>query len=208
MTPLLDFYNLMAYDYAGSWDKVAGHQANLFPSTSNPSSTPFSTVAALDHYIKMGGVPPSKMVLGMPLYGRAFANTDGPGTPFSGVGQGSWENGVWDYKALPKPDASEHVDSNAGASWSYSSADRTMVSYDNVAMAQMKASFVTQRQLGGGMWWESSGDKGGKTANASDGSLVGTFVDGVGGLSALDQTANAIDYPDSKYDNLRAGFPG
>ncbi|KAJ5601632.1 Endochitinase B [Penicillium lagena] len=208
MTPLLDFYNLMAYDYAGSWDTVAGHQANLFPSTANPSSTPFSTVAAVDHYINVGGVPPSKMVLGMPLYGRTFVNTDGPGTPFSGVGQGSWENGVWDYKALPKPSASEHVDSNSGASWSYSSADRTMVSYDNVAMAQTKASFVKQRQLGGGMWWESSGDKGGKTANASDGSLIGAFVDGVGGLSALEQTANAIDYPDSKYDNLRAGFPG
>lgn len=162
----------------------------------------------MDHYINNGGVPPSKMVMGMPLYGRAFTNTDGPGTPFSGVGQGSWENGVWDYKALPQPGASEHVDSKAGASWSYSSADRTMVSYDNVVMAQTKASFVTQRQLGGGMWWESSGDKGGTTANASDGSLIGAFVDGVGGLSALDQTANAIDYPDSKYDNLRAGFPG
>ncbi|KAJ5174403.1 Endochitinase B [Penicillium canariense] len=207
MTPLLDFYNLMAYDYAGSWDSTAGHQANIFPSNPNPTSTPFSTVAALNHYINVSGVPPEKMVLGMPLYGRAFENTDGPGKPYSGVGQGSWENGVWDYKALPRPGATEHMDTEADASWSYDNGSRTLISYDNVEMSQRKAAFVKERGLGGGMWWESSGDKGGKDGNAADGSLIGTFVDGIGGVNALEQADNAIDYPESKYDNLRAGFP-
>nr|AEO50762.1 chitinase [Paecilomyces sp. 'thermophila'] len=208
MTPYLDFYNLMGYDYAGSWDQVAGHQANIFPSSTNPASTPFSTDAALRHYISIAGVPSSKMVLGMPLYGRAFQNTNGPGTPFSGVGEGSWEQGVWDYKALPRPGASEHVDPNIGASWSYDPQARTMVTYDNVAVAEIKANFVRGAGLGGGMRWESSADRGGKTANKADGSLIGTFVDGLGGVSALDQSPNNLDYPESKYDNLRAGFPG
>ncbi|KAJ5360995.1 hypothetical protein N7541_001839 [Penicillium brevicompactum] len=207
MTPLLDFYNLMAYDFAGSWDANAGHQANLVPSSSNPASTPFSTDAALNYYINVGGVPPSKIVMGMPLYGRAFENTDGPGAPFSGVGQGSWENGVWDYKALPRPGAEEQFDEESGASWCYDGSSRTMVSYDTPYMARLKADYIRQRGLGGGMWWESSGDKGGREANAADGSLIGIFVDGIGGEDALDQAENALSYPESKYANVQSGFP-
>lgn len=150
----------MAYDYAGSWDTKAGHQSNLYPS-SDPSSTPFSTAKAIEYY-KDQGISPSKIVLGMPLYGRAFASTDGLGQPFSGTGEGSWEQGVWDFKALPQQGAKEMVDKKIGASWSFDAEKRLMVSYDTKELAQQKAEYIKKENLGGAMWWESSGDRKGE----------------------------------------------
>ncbi|KKY15511.1 putative endochitinase 1 [Phaeomoniella chlamydospora] len=210
MDRYLDFWDLMAYDFAGSWDPIVGHQANLHPSELRPNSTPFSASAAV-HWYTSHGIRPSKINLGMPLYGRAFTNTDGPGHSYSGIGEGSWEQGVWDYKALPRPGAKEHHElgdrGGCCASWSYDPAQRVLVSYDTPNITAGKARYVRHHGLGGGMWWESSCDKGDKSAAMEEGSLIGTFVNGLGDIG-LSRTHNCLEYPFSKYDNLRNGMHG
>ncbi|CUS08288.1 unnamed protein product [Tuber aestivum] len=201
MNQYLDFWNLMAYDFAGSWDSNAGHQANLYPSAANPASTPFNANDAVNAYIA-GGVPCNKIILGMPLYGRSFQATAGPGTCFTGIGGGSWENGVWDYKALPKVGANENADSSTVSSWSYDPAAREMVSYDTPIVAQFKSSYILAKGLGGGMWWELSSDK----PIGDPRSLIKTTVDSLGGTGSLETTHNILTYPGSKYDNLRSQF--
>ncbi|KAK2809757.1 hypothetical protein FQN50_003602 [Emmonsiellopsis sp. PD_5] len=194
MDRYITFWNLMAYDYAGSWSSAAGHQANLFPSAI-PDRTPFSTEAALDHYIGAAGLNASKINIGVPLYGRAFCGTKGLGSPFSGVGSGSWEDGVWDYKALPLPGSVEYYDSDAVGWYSYDEEKKVMVTYDSVRSAREKADYIRQRGLGGAMYWEASGD------GVSNRSLIEVVTDGLG---SLETTLNSLDYPTSKYKNVRA----
>jgi chitinase len=197
MSQYLDFFNLMAYDYAGSWDTDSGHQANLYPNPQNLNATPFSTDAAISGYVA-AGVPASKIVLGMPIYGRSFESTSGLGQPFNGVGSGSWEDGVWDYKALPKAGATEQYDSVSGATYSYDPSAQELISYDTADMVSRKVSYLKSKGMGGSMFWEASADR-----NDSK-SLIGTSYSSLG---SLDSSNNLLSYPNSQYANLAAGMP-
>ncbi|KAK6359323.1 hypothetical protein TWF696_000484 [Orbilia brochopaga] len=194
MDQYLDFWNLMAYDFAGQWSSVSGHSANIYPSSDNPASTPY----ALDTSLKMySAVDPKKLVLGMPLYGRSFTNTDGPGKEYSGIGPGHWEAGVWDYKDLPRAGSQPQENERIIASWGYDKVSRTMISYDTPTIAKIKAIYIRFKGLGGAMWWETSGDKVGTD------SLIQSVIETLGGSDKLDSSPNTISYPLSKYDNVR-----
>lgn len=194
MAPILDTINLMAYDYAGSWSTTSGHQANLY--NSNAATTPFNTDSAIKAYIK-AGVPANKIVLGMPIYGRAFESTNGIGQAYSGIGGGSWESGVWDYKDLPKAGATVKYDEVAGATYSYDPATKELISFDTPDMITKKVAYLKQNGLAGSMFWEASGDKQGKD------SLINTSKNALG---SLDSTQNCLSFPNSRYQNIKAGL--
>lgn len=138
--------------------------------------------------------------MGMPIYGRSFESTPLPvGSAFSGVGSGSWEDGVWDYKALPKAGATEYFDQETGASYSYDPVAQELISYDTVTAVLGKTSYIMQKGLLGTMFWEASADE------VGSGSLIGSAAEQLG---ALDQSVNCLSYPDSQYANIVAGMPG
>lgn len=199
MDPYLSFWNIMCYDFAGSWSDRAKYHSNLFNNTQNTSPNDLAADNVLRYY-QSSGVAPCKLVVGMPIYGRAFANTDGLGKPYNGIGEGSWESGVWDYKALPLPNSEETVDENSVAVSCYNCTSKVLVTYENHKTAQIKADYIQRNGLGGGMWWESSGD----FPVSDERSIVGTFVKSMG-LNKLDTTQNCLYYPQSSHENIRNG---
>ncbi|PHH77269.1 hypothetical protein CDD83_4149 [Cordyceps sp. RAO-2017] len=193
---LLDHVNLMAYDFAGSWSNYSGHDANLYANPNNPNATPFNTDDAVQAYIK-GGIAAEKIVLGMPIYGRSFQSTDGVGKTYKGIGSGTWENGVWDYKALPKAGAKVAYDDIAKGYYSYDDKTKELISFDTPEMIQDKVKYLKGKGMGGAMFWEASADR------KDGGSLISTSHQALG---ALDSSQNWLSYPESQYENVKKGM--
>ncbi|KAK8928087.1 Endochitinase 1 [Metarhizium anisopliae] len=189
---ILDYVHLMAYDFAGSWSKASGHLAHLY---TNPQLVNRSADSAVRDYIK-GGVPPHKLVLGMPVYGRAFPNTTGLGAPFTPTPPTADNEApdTYNYNKLPKAGAVELYDDVAKAVYSYDNRTRELISYDTPAVTRDKVAYVKRLGLGGSMFWEASGDRNGSQ------SLIGTSLHALG---SLDSSKNLLDYPDSRYANIR-----
>ena len=70
------------------------------------------------------------------------------------------------------------------------------MSYDNRESVERKAQWILDTGLGGGFFWEASGDRTG------DASLVRIFNSNIG---QTDGSENLISYPDSQYGNIRNG---
>ncbi|KAF9465417.1 glycosyl hydrolases family 18-domain-containing protein [Collybia nuda] len=194
MNAALSYWNLMAYDYAGSWLTFADNQANLYGGV----RTGVSTDAAVQWYIS-NGASAGKINLGMPLYGRAFENTNGIGQAFSGIGPGTIEAGIYSYKVLPLAGAQVFENGTDVTSYSYDSSKKELVSYDTPNIIKTKVQYINNKGLAGSMFWELSTDKVGSL------SLVGTSANALG---SLDQTQNHISFPSSKWDNIRSNMNG
>jgi chitinase len=71
LTPLLDFYNVMTYDFHGPWTNHTGHNSPLFSSSSDTGHDG-SLDDSVNLYLNQFGVPPEKINLGTAFYGYEF----------------------------------------------------------------------------------------------------------------------------------------
>lgn len=135
----LDYINLVAYDFFGTWTSKSGHHAQLY--TMNKDEPSASSGVA---HLMAQGFPPKSILLGIPTYGRSFLKANGPGQDFNGVGG---QEGTFEYSELPRKGCKEIVDRRYIAAQCVGG-DGGFVTYDNPETVKVKAEFCKQKGLG------------------------------------------------------------
>lgn len=134
--PYIDFVNIMAYDMANA----PKHHSALYPSANSGEITSDQAVNA---HLK-AGVPPSKLVMGMPFYGRGGANYPNF-QDFNKVGNTS-------------KDFTEKWDDIAQVPYLVNKNDTLVFGFENPRSLAIKCQYILNRDLLGGMYWDYSGD--------------------------------------------------
>ncbi|MFN8527768.1 MAG: glycoside hydrolase family 18 protein [Anaerolineae bacterium] len=163
ITQAVDWINLMTYDMAGPASDVTGFAAPLYDSTENPPEGT-SVDTAVQGYLSMG-VPPSMINVGVPFYGRGWgevpAENNGLHQPFGSIPSGTWEPGFFDYVDLAEnyvPNYPRFWDETSQSPWLYDPDTGIMITYDDPESIAIKMAYVREHGLGGGMFWDLSGD--------------------------------------------------
>ncbi|MAI81122.1 MAG: hypothetical protein CL917_19430 [Deltaproteobacteria bacterium] len=165
LTPSVDFYNVMTYDFHGTWENTTGHQA-AFQADANG----YDIRTSIDLYLE-AGVPASKIVLGSPIYTRAWAGVadggnGGYGQPSSNAAPGSFfdQPGMYDYKDLANQwlegagDWELYWDDQAGAAYLYSANLGIFSSFESPGTVAFKSEWAQHMGLRGIMFWDLSSD--------------------------------------------------
>lgn len=161
LSKYLDFLHIMCYDYGGSWDKKITANAPLH------SEDDLNVEATINHLIKLGASP-SKIVMGVPFYGRTFitdldGNYGDASTDIAFQGPYTRENGFLGYNEICA------LLSNKTSKWTTtwdpktsqgiarfrneSSGETKVVVYDSTRSIAKKMRFAMQKKLAGVMTW-------------------------------------------------------
>ncbi|KAK9739156.1 Chitin binding Peritrophin-A domain [Popillia japonica] len=161
LSKYLDFINVMTYDLHGAWESVTGHNAPLYPRSSETGTVRTLNVdSSITGWIEKGA-DPQKLILGIPTYGRAFtlsgsnkgldAAASGSGT----AGSCTAEPGYLGYNEICQKLASGGWtimrDFEHKVPYIYSG--NQWIGYDDVESVTLKVEYARSKGLGGAMIW-------------------------------------------------------
>lgn len=166
---IIDWFNLMTYDYHGGWESTTNHHCALYANPADRGDATMNVAATVQGY-RAAGVPAHQLVVGVGAYGRSWKGVptrdNGLFQTSAGVPFGTWDDtGVFDYSDLVNRLAAGTTfvrswDSAAKVPWLYAAGrdGGTFVTYEDAESAALKVDFVKTQGLGGLMMWELSSD--------------------------------------------------
>jgi len=165
LSDVLDWMNLMAYDFHGAWSTATNFNAPLYKAKDDPDET--SNVDAAVKYYLAAGVPPQKLSLGVPFYGRSWGEVPPQNNGlYQSTGNppaGTFTYGYYDYWDLPtrytdKNGFIRYWNDEAKVPWLYSPTEQVFITYDDPESIGFKADYIVDNKLGGAMAWDLSSD--------------------------------------------------
>ncbi|GLQ41296.1 glycoside hydrolase family 18 protein [Dyella nitratireducens] len=159
INPLLDWFNLMTYDFVNANTPTTGHHTGLHasPLIKGDGRT---TDRAVQQFLT-AGVPPQKLLIGAAMYGREFVDVkpehDGLYQTY-GKFQSMLPWPVLKQHFINKQGYVRHWDDAAQAPWLWNAKTHSFITYDDPQSITAKAAYVKAEHLGGIMYWEQTTD--------------------------------------------------
>ena len=182
VAPYMDQILLMTYDFYGAWDvNRLGNKAGLFPPSWDLTDD-YNTHSGIQAVLAQG-VDPSKLSVGISMYGRGWTGVSGwTGTDhMTGKGTGAfppkdykkfaWEAGTRDYRGIAIDEAAArdpastttwtyHWDPESMAGYLYRPGTHDVMSFDNADSVKAKSAYARSKGLAGVFAWEIDADTG------------------------------------------------
>ncbi|KAF6206328.1 hypothetical protein GE061_017559, partial [Apolygus lucorum] len=162
----VEFMNVLCYDYHFAYDPAVYHHSPLYPLTNEVEGSGHENEGvnadATIKFILAKGVTPSKLNLGIPLYGRSLElfdeNENTLGSPATGQGaqgKATREDGYRAYNEICKnvKDGWKVVHVNETAMGPYAYKGNQWVGYDDEGSARRKGEYAKKSGLGGISFW-------------------------------------------------------
>lgn len=167
VAPLLDWFNLMSYDFCNAMTPTTCNHTGLHASKLAPRDA--RTLARAVRRFLAAGVPAAKLIPGVAFYGREFAQVDPAHDGLYQhygrfVGMPSWRELKAEY--IGKNGYVRHRDAQAEAPYLWNAQTRHFVSYDDPQSIAAKAAYVKAQHLGGLMYWVQDSDDRGELLHA------------------------------------------
>jgi len=156
---LLDFINVMTYDFHGAWEQFTGHNSPLYRgSHDNGDLIYFNTDFAMKYW-RDNGTPLEKLRMGFAAYGRTFRLTSsntGVGASASGAasaGPFTREGGFWSYYEICTFLKGTTIQWIADQKVPYAAKNNEWVGFDTRESYETKVQYMKDMKYGGAFVW-------------------------------------------------------
>jgi chitinase len=156
LAPLLDFVDVMAYDFHGGWSRGINFNAPLRQAKADRETPGLDVSDAIVRY-KKTGLPPEKLVFGVPFYGLVWHTEARPPALYGRFKTAEQRNYV-DIVRHDLPSATRFWNAEAASPWLLDTRRHQLVTYDDPRSIEAKGREFARQGLSGAMIWELSGD--------------------------------------------------